>query len=217
MAKFNKSNQDEIICEFTRSMKGYNPTEVEDFIQGLVCRNNNTIKVYEEKVDQFKEENEIFRCENDNYKQELLKRQKLTEQLQQQADLARKELLSINKKFSKVEEVENEIKEKDKTIAKLEKEKEESERALLVVNVDKKNLKEKLEKAKAEISDLKNKIKEMQENPQTVVVEEKSKGKYISNEEEIQQMIGSYSLHLMKTRKILDQLIEQVSDTEELF
>ena len=103
------------------------------------------------------------------------------------------------------------------TVEKLKKEKADLMRDMHILEVDKKDLKEKLAAVKKEFSEYKNGAAapaEVQVAPAPVEtpVAEKS-----ATDEELQRIVGAYTIHLKKTKQLVESLQEQLDKANEIF
>lgn len=224
MAPFNKNREREKTREsedfeneygFNKSAMGYNAKEVNEFIGELNKKNANVVKNYERKIDDMKNANEMLACEVAELKKQLAQKTENEKTAIAAADSVRAKYAHLKSDMKKVTQLREENDNYEKAVAALTKEKADLMRDLQVLKVDKKDLKEKLEAVKKEFSEYKNGAAPAQPDPAPAPAP--APAAQPANEGEIQRIIGAYTIHLKKTKQLVDQLEEQLKKADDIF
>lgn len=220
-----KTNQEdaENIYGFSRSVKGYNAKEVNEFISNLMKNNSNAIKNYESRISEFKDNNEILSCEIEQLKEASNKHQQNAKSAIAAADETRAKLKAIQKDIDQVQSIKEENERLNRLVESLTSERDIAKRDAMRAEVDKKHAKEKLDGVKKELSETKKALAEALESAQNAPAPEKESEKKeapasVQNPDaELEKMVGAYTVHLRKTRQIVDSLVEQLNKANDIF
>lgn len=224
MAPFNKNREREKTREsedfeneygFNKSARGYNAKEVNEFIGELNKKNANVVKNYERKIDDMKNANEMLACEVAELKKQLAQKTENEKTAIAAADSVRTKYAHLKSDMKKVTQLREENDNYEKAVAALTKEKADLMRDLQVLKVDKKDLKEKLEAVKKEFSEYKNGTAPAQPDPAPAPAP--APAAQPADDGEIQRIIGAYTIHLKKTKQLVDQLEEQLKKADDIF
>ncbi len=220
MKNHKQDEEDENIYNFTKVARGYNPKEVNFFIADMQAKNQNAIKNYEMKMSDYRNQSEMLECELEESKMALSTTKANAQNAINESDNLRTKLKLMQNEIKEVETLKEEIVSLKEQLAKLTKEKEDVERELLIAQVDKKEAKEKLKAAKKEFSEAKNEFMDELEKSKTDsayatdrMLQEKQK----ANDDELQRVIGAYTIHLKKTKQLVESLQEQLSQADNIF
>ena len=224
MASFIKNHkqdeEDENIYNFTKSARGYNPKEVNAFITDLQSKTQNAINNYEMKMSDYRNQSEMLECELEECKITLSTTKANAQNAINESDNLRTKLKLMQNEIKEVESLKEEISSLKAQIEKINKEKDEVEHNLLIAQVDKKDAREKLEAVKKEFSEAKNEFKNELEKSMNdseyannKILEEKQK----ATDDEIQRIIGAYTIHLKKTKQLVETLQDQLNQADNIF
>lgn len=209
---------EENLYDFSRAARGFNPREVNEFIADMKQKNSNIIRNYENKIDDLKNNNEMLSCEVEELKKLLVQKENNEKMAIAAADSLRSKYTHLQSDMKKVTQLREENDKFSATVEKLKKEKADLMRDMHILEVDKKDLKEKLAEVKKEFSEYKNGNAvapvEVQAAPAPAEapVAEKS-----ASDEELQRIVGAYTIHLKKTKQLVESLQEQLDKANEIF
>lgn len=208
---------EENLYDFSRAARGFNPREVNEFIADMKQKNSNIIRNYENRIDDLKNSNEMLSCEVEELKKLLVQKENNEKMAIAAADSLRSKYTHLQSDMKKVTQLREENDKFSVTVEKLKKEKADLMRDMHILEVDKKDLKEKLAAVKKEFSEYKNGAAapaEVQVAPAPVEtpVAEKS-----ATDEELQRIVGAYTIHLKKTKQLVESLQEQLDKANEIF
>ncbi len=218
-------DEDENMFDFSKVTRGYKPKEVNNFILELKRSNANIIKNYESKIADYQNETEMLQCEIAELKSTLASRDRNEKAAIESADKAREKLKTLQKDIAEIETLRQEANANKALADKLQSENERLQKNYVIADADKKLLKEKLEAVKKEYSEAKNSYKEQIEQIKNEYAQKaqegaesaaKSAATAASNDDELQRVIGAYTIHLKKTRQIVDSLKEQLDKAEDI-
>lgn len=215
-----QDEEDENIYNFTKTARGYNPKEVNLFIADLQAKNQNAIKNYEMKMFDYRNQSEMLECELEESKMALSTTKANAQNAINESDNLRTKLKLMQHEIKEVDALKEEIVSLKEQIAKLTKEKEEVEHNLLIAQVDKKEAREKLKAAKKEFSEAKNEFMdelEKSRNDSAYATDKMLQEKQKANDDELQRVIGAYTIHLKKTKQLVESLQEQLSQADNIF
>ena len=216
----------ENVYGFSRSVKGFNVREVNEFIANLMKSNKNAIKNYESKISDYKDNSDIMACELEELKEIANKHQQNVKSAIASADDARAKLRAMQKEIERTQELCEQNEKLEALVKTLTVERDAARRDAMRAEVDKKHAKEKLESAKAELSDTKNQLKAALEAKAAAPAEPApapqpeaapSPASQSNNDAELEKMVGAYTVHLRKTRQIVDSLVEQLNKANDIF
>lgn len=216
-------DEDENMFDFSKVTRGYKPKEVNNFILELKRSNANIIKNYESKIADYQNENEMLQCEISELKATLASRDRNEKAAIESADKAREKLKALQKDISEIDALRQEANESKALAEKLQKENEKLQKNYVIADADKKLLKEKLEAVKKEYSEAKNAHKQEIEQIKNDYAQKAQDGAEAaaqkaaaSNDDELQRIIGAYTIHLKKTKQIVESLQEQLEKAEDI-
>lgn len=228
MAAFDKNyniDEEENVFDFSKVTRGYKPKEVNNFIIELKRSNANIIKNYESKIADYQNENEMLACEIAELKATLASRDRNEKAAIESADKAREKLKAVQREISEIESIKEEAAASKALAEKLQKDNEKLQKNYVIADADKKLLKEKLEAVKKEYSEAKNAYKDeieklkneyAQKAEEGAAAAEKSAAAASANDDELQRVIGAYTIHLKKTRQLVQSLQEQLDKAEDI-
>ena len=218
-------DEDENIFDFSKVTRGYKPKEVNNFIIELKRSNANIIKNYESKIADYQNENEMLQCEIAELKTTLASRDRNEKAAIESADKAREKLKTLQKDISEIDALRKEAEANKALAEKLQKENEKLQKNYTIADADKKLLKEKLEAVKKEYSESKNAYKEEIEQIKNEYAQKAQSGEETAaqkaaaasaSDDELQRVIGAYTIHLKKTKQIVESLQEQLDKAEDI-
>ncbi len=218
-------DEEENTFDFSKVARGYKPKEVNNFIFELKRSNANIIKNYESKIADYQNENEMLQCEINELKATLASRDRNEKAAIESADKAREKLKAVQREISEIETIKAEAASNKALAEKLQKENEKLQKNYVIADADKKLLKEKLEAVKKEYSEAKNAYKEEIEQIKNDYAQKAQEGADVAaqsaaaaaaNDDELQRVIGAYTIHLKKTRQLVDSLQEQLDKAEDI-
>ncbi len=228
MAAFDKNyniDEEENVFDFSKVTRGYKPKEVNNFIIELKRSNANIIKNYESKIADYQNENEMLACEIAELKATLASKDRNEKAAIESADKAREKLKAVQREISEIESIKEEAAASKALAEKLQKDNEKLQKNYVIADADKKLLKEKLEAVKKEYSEAKNAYKDeieklkneyAQKAEEGAAAAEKSAAAASANDDELQRVIGAYTIHLKKTRQLVQSLQEQLDKAEDI-
>lgn len=208
---------EENIYDFSKAARGFNPKEVNEFISDLKAKQSNIIRNYESRIDDLKNSNEMLNCEVSELKKVLAQKENNEKMAIAAADSLRSKYTHLQSDMKKVSQLREENDKYAVEVEKLKKEKADLMRDLHIVEVDKKDLKEKLAAVKKEFSEYKNGVGEVQNAPVQPVAEEITPAKNTATDEELERIVGAYTIHLKKTKQLVESLQEQLDKAEKIF
>ena len=162
-----------------------------------------------------KNANEMLACEVAELKKQLAQKTENEKTAIAAADSVRAKYAHLKSDMNYVTQLREENDNYEKAVAALTKEKADLMRDLQVLKVDKKDLKEKLEAVKKEFSEYKNGAAPAQPDPTPAPAP--APAAQPADEGEIQRIIGAYTIHLKKTKQLVDQLEEQLKKADDIF
>lgn len=226
MTPFKKNNDNynetENGFEFSKAARGYNPKEVENFINDMKQNQKNVIKNYESKLADYKNTNEMLVCEIDELKATLAAAKANEAKAIAAADEARASIKKVQREILEIDSLKSTIEQLTAENEKLASQKDAAEKALKMAEVDKKTAKEKLESVKKELSDTRKSYEQRLENAQAEGDAAKQQGEEAAKsssqaDAELQRVVGAYTIHLKKTKQLVEALEEQIGKAETIF
>lgn len=226
MSAFDKNkniDEDENMFDFSKVTRGYKPKEVNNFILELKRSNANIIKNYEGKIADYQNENEMLQCEIAELKATLASRDRNEKAAIESADKAREKLKALQRDIAEIDALRKDAGDSKALAERLQKENEKLQKNFTIADADKKLLKEKLEAVKKEFSESKNAYKAQIEQIKSDFAQKAQDGAQAAaekaaaaNDDELQRVIGAYTIHLKKTRQIVESLQEQLDKADDI-
>lgn len=224
LKRYQENNEEaENVLGFSKSARGYNTKEVDEFISQMKKNNANAIKNYENKITDLKNTIEMLECENENLKSTLKHKEVNEKNAIAAADDLRGKLKQLKSEMLEIDTLKVQKESADLTVSKLQREKEAAEKELKMALVDKKTLKDKLESVKKELSETKTLMNNNAQQTsdirvqQTLNDDENDASSAAKAVEELERVVGAYTIHLRKTQQIVDSLNEQLKKANDIF